>query len=260
MTDTLDARGPLVNRLKRRLLAGEKEPVLWVELESPTLIEAAVHAGWSTVLIDNEHGWLGHETLLHMLRAAEAAGGQVIVRLPDGEPTTLKRALDLGIQSVMVPMVNSAAEARKLVDAARYPPRGRRGYAAPIVRASRYGAHGDYAAWAHEELLLIVQVEHVDAVAAVEEIAAVEGVDMVFIGPHDLAGSMGLLERLDDPRVEEAVRKVEEATLNAGKLLGSIPRPQRDAEACFEAGHALCACAADIMLFREAAIAARKRF
>ncbi|MGP1397630.1 MAG: HpcH/HpaI aldolase family protein [Inquilinaceae bacterium] len=254
--DPASPGGPRPNRLKRRLRAGDRVPALWVQMESPTVVEAAVHAGWDTILIDNEHGWVGYETLLHMMRAAEAAGGDVILRVPDAEMATLKRALDLGVQSIMVPMVNSAAAARSIAEACRYPTLGTRGYAAPVVRASRYGADPGYAGGAHNELLLIAQIEHADAVAAIDAIAAVDGIDMLFIGPNDLAGSLGRLERLDHPDVEAAIRAVEAATLKAGKLLGTIPRPGRDVAGCYADGHHLCACASDIVLFRRAAVEA----
>ena len=243
----------LPNLLKRRLLAGERVAAMWIQLESPTLAEAAVHAGWRTLVIDTEHGWIGHETLVHMLRACEAAGGHAIVRVPDAEPTTIKRALDLGVQSLMVPMVASAASAATLVRAARYPPYGERGYAAPVVRASRYGAYPGYAGWAHEELLLIAQIEHVGAVAEAAAIAAVDGVDMVFIGPNDLAGSLDRLERLGEPEVARAIAEVEAAAKAAGRLLGTVPHDGRDAAGCFAAGHRLCACASDIGSFLDGA-------
>ena len=246
----------LENPLKRRLLDGGRVAALWIQLDSPAVAEAAVHAGWRTLVIDNEHGWIGNETLLHMLRACEAAGGHAVVRVPDDHPTTVKRALDLGIQSLMVPMVHSAAAAAALVRAARYPPRGERGYAAPVVRGSRYGAYPGYAGWAHEELLLIAQIEHRDAVAEIDAIAAVDGIDMLLIGPNDLAGSMGRLERLGEPEVLDAIARVEAAAAAAGRLLGTVPSEGRDAAACFAAGHALVACASDVMLFREGAVAA----
>jgi prepilin-type processing-associated H-X9-DG protein len=246
----------LANRLKARLLGGEKVAAIWIELESPTMVEAAVHAGWGTVLIDTEHGWIGAETLVHMLRACEAAGGDAILRVPDAAPATIKRALDLGVQSLMVPMVSSVEAAEALVREALYPPRGGRGYAAPIVRASRYGAHPDYAAWAHEELLLIAQIEQAEAVEAAAGIAAVEGIDMLFVGPNDLAGSMGLLERLDHPDLLAAVARVEAAARASGALLGTIPHGGRDAAALFADGHAFCACASDVGLLREGAAAA----
>ena len=248
--------GRVVNRLKARLLGGERVAALWIELESPSIVEAAVHAGWRTVLIDTEHGWIGAETLVHMLRACEAAGGDAIVRVPDAAPATLKRVLDLGVQSLMVPMVSSVAAAEALAREVRYPPRGARGYAAPVVRASRYGAHPDYASWAHEELLLIAQIEQAEAVEAAAGIAAADGIDMLFVGPNDLAGSMDRLERLDDPDLLAAIARVEGAARDAGVLLGTVPHGRRDAAACFAAGHALCACASDVGLLRAGAVEA----
>ncbi len=132
------------NWIKNQLKEGKTVYPLWSAIGSPTLAEAAVYAGWPVILIDNEHGMASLETTVQMVRAVEGAGGHVIVRVPWNDHVYLKRILDLGVQSIMIPMISDKASAEEAVAACRYPPHGRRGYAAPIVRASEYGANSDY--------------------------------------------------------------------------------------------------------------------
>ncbi len=216
------------NRLKARLAAGETVTAAWLEFGSPDVAEALVRTGWDVVVVDCEHGAAGLEGAWGLIRAVEAAGGEAVLRVPDLTEATFKRALDRGARSLMAPMVNDAATAAQVAAFCRYPPLGRRGYAAPIVRASGFGARADYRATAHEELLLMVQVEHVDAVRDLEAIAAVPGVDMAFVGPNDLAGSIGLLERLTDPKVAALHADVERRAAVAGLMLGTITGEGRD--------------------------------
>jgi len=210
------------NRLKARLAAGETVCAAWLEFGAPEVAEALVHAGWDVIVIDCEHGSAGLEDGLKLIRAVEAAGGDAVVRVPDGQEATLKRALDRGARSLMVPMVNSPALAASVAGFCRYPPLGRRGYAAPIVRASDYGVRADYAAVAHEELLLMVQIEHIDAVRDFDAIMAVPGVDMAFVGPNDLAGSIDLLERMEAPASLAALAEIERKATASGAQLGTI--------------------------------------
>lgn len=210
------------NRLKARLAAGETVSAAWLEFGAPDVAEALVHAGWDVIVIDCEHGSAGLEDGLKLIRAVEGAGGDAVVRVPDGQEATLKRALDRGARSLMVPMVNSPDLAASVAGFCRYPPRGRRGYAAPIVRASDYGMRADYAATAHDELLLMVQIEHIDAVRDFDAIMAVPGVDMGFVGPNDLAGSIDLLERMEAPASLAALAEIERKAAASGAMLGTI--------------------------------------
>lgn len=247
------------NTLKARIAGGENVTAAWLELGSPEVAEILVHAGWDVLVIDCEHGVAGLEEGLNLIRAVEAAGGEAVVRVPDPSEATLKRALDKGARSLMVPMVQSAAMAQDIASCCRYPPRGRRGYAAPIARATGYGAVTDYARnIAHEELLLMVQIEHADSVNAVAEIAAVEGVDMLFIGPNDLAASMGHLENLTHPEVAEALGQVEVAARAAGRMLGTIEGAGRDYAALRDLGYGFVVGPNDISLLGGAARTARR--
>ncbi|MGA7276538.1 MAG: aldolase/citrate lyase family protein [Desulfocapsaceae bacterium] len=241
------------NKVKRWLAEGANITPMWTQSGSPTIVEAAVYAGWQTILIDNEHGYTDLETTIHLIRAVEGAGGEVIVRVPWNDQVYLKRILDIGVQSLMIPMVNDRESAQEAVAACRYPPAGRRGYAAPVVRASGYGADSGYGARANAELLLIVQIEHVDAVEQIEEIAAVDGIDMLFIGPMDFAGSMGCFEGLTEPEVIAAIQNVEQRILGSGTLLGGFPLPGTTTAKLLERGYRLVAGQADIWLFSRAA-------
>lgn len=246
------------NRLKQRLARGEELYGIWLQSGSATLAELSVMAGFEVVLIDNEHGPASIETTLELMRAVEAAGGLPIVRVPWNDQVYLKRVLDVGAQSLMVPMVQTAEEAKALVDACRYPPLGRRGYAAPIARAASYGLDGDYIRHAHEDLLLMAQIESKDAVAAIPAIAAVDGIDMLFIGANDLAGSIDRLEALDAPDAAALIDEAERAIPAAGAWMGTIPRAGHDKAALLAKGHRLVIGPSDLWLFRTAAAAAAR--
>lgn len=241
------------NRLKRRLVAGEHIGAAWLDFNVPAVAEAVVHNGWSTVILDLEHGPGTLETAAHLLRAVEAAGGDPIVRVPWNDPVYLKRILDLGAQSLMIPMVESAAAAREAVSACRYPPSGWRGFAAPNVRASGYGRDGEYQAHAHEELLLILQIESAAAVRDLGGIAAVDGADMLFIGRYDLSGSVGKLGALEDPEVVALVDEAERKIRGAGRWMATIPRDGEDPASLFDRGHSLLASASDVGFIRSGA-------
>lgn len=245
------------NRLKQRLATGERLAGLWLQSGSATLAEIAVLAGFEVVLIDNEHGPASLETTLELMRAVEAAGGMAIVRVPWNDQVYLKRVLDLGAQSLMIPMIQSGEEARAAVAACRYPPRGRRGYAAPIARAASYGLDRDYIRHAHDDLLLMLQIESADAVAAIPEIAAVDGADLLFVGANDLAGSIDRLEALDAPDAAALIAEAEGAIRESGAWMGTIPRPGAAPADLYAQGHHLVIGPSDLALFRVAAAEAR---
>ncbi|MCQ0988570.1 HpcH/HpaI aldolase family protein [Jiella marina] len=212
-----------MNTLKQRLKAGEFVAAAWAELGSPDVAEILVRHGWPVIVIDGEHGIGELETWVAMARAIEAAGGEVVLRVPEGSETVLKRVLDRGFRSIIVPMVHTPEQARAVADFCRYPPRGQRGYAAPIVRASQFGVQADYARdRAHEDTLLMVQCEHHIAVDNLREIAAVEGIDAIFLGPNDLSASIGHLERMEEPEPQALFARVESEAAASGTLLATI--------------------------------------
>lgn len=215
-----------MNEMKNRIAQGQSTRALWLEAGSPVMAEAAVHAGMRFLLIDNEHGPASIETTAHMVRAIEAAGGHPMVRVAANDPVLLKRVLEIGLRSIMIPLVNTAAEARAAIAACKYPPAGMRGFAGDI-RASRYGTDPSYAAQANDGLFLMLQIESAEAVDNIDEIVAVEGVDMIFIGPYDMSGSYGQLGETDCAQVEAAIKRVEQVTTQAGVPLGTVPRTNK---------------------------------
>lgn len=231
--------------LKSRLADQTPTFGVWLQFASANVGEAIVHAGFPLVLIDNEHAAASLETTLAMMRAAESAGGEVIIRVPSSDPIYLKRILELGPSALLVPQVDSAEEARATVEACRYPPRGRRGFARS-VRASHFGQRPGYAEEAHQELSIMIQIESREAVDNVEAIAAVEGIDALFIGPYDLSGAVGTLGDTGGTEVLDAIAKVEAAAKAKGLALATVPRANADANALFGMGYSLVMGISDI--------------
>ncbi|XP_057977524.1 uncharacterized protein LOC131164397 [Malania oleifera] len=203
----------LSKTLKARLRAGDTLYGLFFLSFSPTLAEIAGHAGYDFVVVDMEHGHGGISDALPCLRALAAAQTPAILRLPENSPTWAKKALDLGPQGIMFPMIDGVDSAKKAIAACRYPPAGVRGAAHPVVRASKYGIDAEYLDRCEEELLVMCQVETEEGVKKVEEIAGVEGVDCIQMGPLDLSASMGHLRDPGNGRVTEVMRAAETAVL-----------------------------------------------
>jgi 4-hydroxy-2-oxoheptanedioate aldolase len=245
---------PIVNTLKRRILAGQPSFGMWVQSNSPTLAEIAGLVGFDFIIIDQEHGPGDIEAALAMLRALNGSPTTAMIRVPAGDPVYLKRIVDAGAQAILVPMVNTAAEAQAVVDACLYPPIGKRGNAAAVVRGSRYGLIPDYVQRAHEELLIVPQIETVEAVGNAHAIASVPGVDMVFIGPADLSGSAGLPDQTGAPEVERLIAETVAAVRAAGKPLSTVPRDGKSWQDLFGEGYAAVASGSDIAYLRQAAL------
>jgi 4-hydroxy-2-oxoheptanedioate aldolase len=248
------------NVLKARLGAGESVYGAWVGSGSPDNAEILGHAGFDFLVIDQEHGAGEMADAVAMLRAAEPSGTPCVVRAPWNDPVWLKRVLDAGAQSVMIPSVETAALAEAAVRACRYPPQGTRGYAAGVVRASTFGLESGYTQKANENLLTVVQIESAAAVERAAEICAVEGVDVVFIGVNDLAGSIGRLEQLDHPEVRDLVRRAEDVILASGKPMGTVPSAGASWKELFGRGYRMVVGPHDVILLRDAARAAVREY
>lgn len=243
------------NRLKRRALAGEKLLGAWVFSGSPAISELYALAGYDIVLIDTEHTPIDVADVLACVRAVEAGGGEAMVRVPGHDPSHFKRMLDAGIHSLMVPMVDTVEQAKAIIHACLYPPRGRRGYAASVSRSGLYGFDPTYADTAHEETFLALQVESAACAAIAGDIAALGGADCLFIGANDLAGSLGKLGQLTDPDVLASIDQAASATKAAGKVLGTIPIPGRDASELAAAGYGIVIGECDMWTVKEGAVA-----
>ncbi len=233
------------NTLKRALNAGKPQIGLWCSLVSPIATEVAAGAGFDWLLIDMEHAANEVGTVLAQLHAVSASSAAPIVRQPANDAVLTKRLLDIGVQSFLIPMVNSAEEARQAVAATRYPPHGIRGVAT-TTRASQFGRIKDYHKHAQEEICVIVQVETREALTQLDAIAAVEGVDCVFIGPSDLSAALGHLGNASDPSVRAAIADAFKRVQRAGKAPGILTGVEADAKHWLELGALFCGVGADI--------------
>ena len=208
------------NPLKRKLQAGQPCFGAWMLSTSADMAEILAYAGLDFLVLDHEHGQGSIDDAIGQLRAMKGSDCIGVLRTPSNDHVYIKRALDAGVGGIMVPNVSSAAEARRVVDACRYAPTGVRG-AFGGMRAMNYGFNPGYYENSFENLLVVVQVENAGAIDAIPEIAAVEGIDVIFIGPRDLSATLGKLNQFDDPLVRGQIDRAADAILAAGKLLGS---------------------------------------
>lgn len=217
-----------MNWIRRRVLSGELMVGTWLNLGSSLTAEIAGRAGFDWVVLDVEHGAGDHESLVHQLQAVSGTPAAPLVRIAWNEAPRFKRVLDLGAAGVVVPYVTSVEEAKQAAAAMRYPPQGIRGVAG-VHRASVFGMELDsYLANANEGLLTVVQIETEGTLAQADGIAAVEGVDVLFVGPMDLSTSLGVPLQYQHPRFKEALARVAGACRAAGKAAGILlGRPEQ---------------------------------
>ena len=215
------------NTVKAKLKQGLPSIGSWNMIGHPTVVEIMAQAGFDWIALDMEHGAIDWPQASVQMQAMKGTGCLPICRLPANEAVHFKWALDSGAVGVIVPMVKSATEAARAVAYAKYPPDGIRGVG--VCRAHDYGASFDaYVETANQEILVVLQIEHIDAVNQIEEICRVPGVDAVFIGPYDLSGSMGLMGQIHHMDVEKAVAHVLEVSQATGVAPGLHivdPRP-----------------------------------
>ena len=247
------------NQFKNRMLAGERCFGCWLHLCSPIAAEVLALAGYDAMIIDHEHGSGELVGAIQIMQAMSATPASSILRVPWNDPVALKRALDAGPEGVMIPSINSADEARAAVTACRYPPGGTRGAAYGLLRASDYGLVAEeYLASVQDNLLIACQIETAAAVEAIPEIAAVDGVDMLFIGPNDLSGSIGKLGQFDDAEVIALRERAEKAIKASGKLLGGLAVPNLDLADMAAIGYDYVTADSDVTLLRDVALAQLK--
>ena len=221
---------------------------MWVCSGSPLVAEICAGAGLDLVLVDGEHSPIGLESTVAILQAMAPYPVTPVVRVPSGDPVVLKQILDLGAQNVVVPMIDTAAQAEAAVQAVRYPPQGMRGVGSALARGARWNRVPDYLQNASRHVSLFVQVESATGVDNAGAIAAVEGVDGVFVGPADLAASMGLLGQQTHPDVVAAVLKTFEAVRAAGKPVGVNAFDPAAARSYVDAGASFVLVGADVTL------------
>jgi 4-hydroxy-2-oxoheptanedioate aldolase len=247
------------NPFKRALKAGKRQIGLWSTLSSSYTVEVVAGAGFDWLLLDSEHSPVDIENLLTQLQAAAPYASHPIVRIPWNDMVTVKRVLDVGAQTLLVPYVQNVQEARSAVAHTRYPPAGVRGVAG-TTRATRFGRVKDYAKRAHEEICVLVQVETQSALGSIEAICAVDGVDGVFIGPADLHASMGYAGETANakvkPLIDDAIRRI----LKAGKAPGILTPNEADARHWLECGALFVAVGSDAGILARGADALAAKF
>jgi len=236
------------NTFKAAIKAGRTQLGLWLISANPYTAEIGATSGYDWLLIDGEHGPNDVPTILSQLQVVAAYSTHAIVRTVSKDPALIKQILDIGAQTLLVPMVDTAQEARDLVSAMRYPTRGIRGVAPIAARASRWGRVADYVERVEEELCLLVQVESARSLANLDEITQVEGVDGVFIGPSDLSASMGHLHDPDHPEVGAAIEKAIRRIRELGKAAGIICTDPAAAKRYIACGANFVAIAVDTMV------------
>jgi len=247
------------NRFKRGLAVGTPQIGFWLNLASPTVAEVCADAGFDWLLIDMEHSPNELPDVVHTLRACEGGTAEPVVRVPWNDPVVVKRLLDQGARSFLFPFVQSAEEARRAVAATRYPPRGIRGFAG-TTRANRYARIPDYAKRAEAEICVLVQAETRKAVGEIEAIAAVEGVDGIFIGPADLAADMGHIANTQHPEVQSEILDAGARIKRAGKAPGFLSLREDETRKVLAGGFVFVAVGTDVALLARQVDALAQKF
>ena len=195
--------------LRTRLRDGELLVGSWITLGHPAIAEIMCNAGFDWLAVDLEHSVISIREAGDLIRTIEQGGCRPLVRLTSNDANQIKRVMDAGAHGVIVPMVNSAADAERAVASVYFPPRGRRGVG--LARAQKYGpGFAAYHDWLANEGIVVVQIEHIDAVENLEQILAVDGVDAFLVGPYDLSASMGIPGRFDNPAFVAAMARIRE--------------------------------------------------
>ena len=220
-----------MTHVRDAIRAGDRPLGTWISIGHPTVAEGLSHLDLDFVLIDMEHTTMSLETVESMARAVDAAPGRTnaVVRVPWNDPVRLKRVVDIGVAGVMIPMISSRREAESLVEAVRYPPEGIRGVASG--RATGDGRNfEEYVGNAGDSLLTIVQIETESGLANVDEIASLDGVDSLFVGPADLSASLGVFGEFESDAFEDAVDAVVDAGDGQGLPVGTLTTDPDDVE------------------------------
>ncbi len=235
------------NHLKHALKAGRKQFGCWLNLADSIGAEIVGRAGFDWVLVDAEHGPNGIRDVTTQLQALEGLNTSSIVRVPIGETWIIKQVLDAGAQSLLIPIVESAQEAQKHVDAVRYPPNGNRGVGAFVARAAQFGTLTDYLTSADEQICLIVQLETKAGLEALDYMLAIDGIDGVFVGPSDLAADMGFLGNPKSPQVQKAIANALTRISASGKAAGILSLDDSDTKKYLEHGARMVGVASDVL-------------
>ena len=242
-----------MKNLKKRLKQGETLNGCWLNLGSPLTAEIVGQAGFDWVLIDLEHGAGVEKDVLAQLQALESSPSAVLVRVESAESPRISRILDMGAEGIMCPKVDNAIEAKKVINGLHYPPFGNRGVA-KMVRATQFGLNfNTYYDESKDNILGIVQIETLEALGNLDEIATIEGVDILFIGPADLSMAMGIFGQFDHPMFVDALNKIVKAAQKANKAIGILIFNPDDYDKYHNMGIRFIACGSDATFVAEGA-------
>lgn len=247
------------NKLRQALLDRKLSLGAWMQIGHPACAEIFARAGFDWVCIDLEHGAIDLESMANIFRTIDGFDCVPVARLPLNDPVWIHRTLDAGARGMIIPMVKTAAEAEAAIRESKYPPRGVRGYG--YSRANMHGMDfAEYIATANEEIAMVMQIEHKDAIANIDAILEVPGVDGVFIGPLDLSGSMGITGQLDHPQMVAALDKYRAACKSHKMTAGThIVRPnEQNIRKAIDDGYTLIALGLDNVFLDEGARAGLK--
>ncbi|AXL50676.1 2-keto-3-deoxy-L-rhamnonate aldolase [Paraburkholderia caffeinilytica] len=242
-----------LNPFKAALANGQRQIGFWLSMADAYLAEVSATAGFEWLLIDAEHAPNDVRSILAQLQAVAPYSAEAVVRPVNDDPALLKRLLDIGARNLLIPMIDTADQARACVAAVRYPPHGIRGVGSAVGRASRWSLRTDYLDIADSEICLLVQAETVAALDNLEAICAVDGVDGVFIGPADLAASMGHRGKPGHPEVQNAIEAAMRTIVASGKAAGTLTSDPVLARRYLELGCTFVATGVDILMFANAA-------
>lgn len=250
----------MTNGFKAALAQGRVQIGLWLAMAAPYSAELCANAGFDWLLLDGEHSPLDLRTVLAQLQAIAAYPSHVVVRPPVGDPVLIKQLLDIGATSLLVPMVETEDQARMLVTATRYPPKGIRGVGAGIARAARWGYVRDYLQQADEQVCLLLQVETRRGLENLDGILTVADVDGIFLGAADLSASLGHLGNPSHPEVMEAMSSAVARIRAAGKAVGVLTTNQEQAEHFLSLGCQFVAVGVDTLILAQATRQLRLHF
>ncbi len=242
------------NPVREALLSCRPTLGSWIQIGHPVSAEILANAGFDWLAIDCEHTDIDVAEATSLMRAMSRTSCLPIVRVAENNTLQIRRLLDAGARGIIVPMVNSAEQARRAVAAAKYPPTGVRGFG--FCRANDHGcAFNDYVQHANDDILVVAQIEHINAVDCIDDILAVEGVDGVFIGPYDLSGSLDITGELGHPKMQEAMSRLHAACKSAGKAAGlHVVAPEANAiQKALADGFTFLALSVDIVFMNHSA-------
>ncbi|OHV79721.1 4-hydroxy-2-oxoheptanedioate aldolase [Ensifer sp. LCM 4579] len=240
------------NRFKQALKEGRAQIGLWQALANPYTVEICAGAGYDWLLLDAEHAPNDVPLLVSQLQAMKGTESHAVIRPPIAETWIVKQLLDIGAQTLLIPMVDSKAMAETMVKAVRYPPHGVRGVGAALARASAFSRTADYLHTANDEVCLLLQIESLAGLKALDDIAGTEGVDGVFVGPADLAADMGFLGKPGAPEVQVEVENALSRIQSLGKAAGILTGDLSLARRYLELGATFVAIGNDVTLLANA--------